>query len=89
MKARTAYRCGQHIALSPKEFSLFLYFMTNVGGLVTREMLLRDVWKLNFDPTTNVVDVNLSRLRKKLEEGFDTPALENVWGNGYRMTTGD
>ncbi|MBC7491870.1 MAG: response regulator transcription factor [Novosphingobium sp.] len=89
VKARTAYRCGQHIALSPKEFSLFLYFMTNVGGLVTREMLLRDVWKLNFDPTTNVVDVNLSRLRKKLEEGFDTPALENVWGNGYRLTTGD
>jgi len=89
VKARTAYRGGRHIALSPKEFDLFHYFMTNVDGLVTREMLLRDVWKLNFDPTTNVVDVNLSRLRKKLEDGFATPALENVWGSGYRLMTGD
>lgn len=88
VKARTVHRAGRHIPLSPREFALFHYLMMHVGGLVTRDMLLRDVWKLNFDPTTNVVDVNLSRLRRKLEDGFETPAIENVWGSGYRLTTG-
>jgi two-component system, OmpR family, response regulator len=89
LKARTAFRQGRHIPLSPKEFELFRYFMENTEELVTRDMLLRDVWKLNFDPQTNVVDVNLSRLRRKLEEGYDTPALENIWGSGYRLTMGE
>lgn len=88
LKARTAFRVGRHIALSPKEFALFTYLMENAGEVVTRDMLLRDVWKLNFDPTTNVVDVNISRLRRKLEDGFPTPALETVWGSGYRLTDG-
>lgn len=88
IKARTAFRANVHIALSPKEFALFRYFMENAGEVVTREMLLRDVWNMNFDPQTNVVDVNIGRLRKKLEDGFATPALETIWGSGYRLTSG-
>ncbi|MFM5908419.1 MAG: response regulator transcription factor [Novosphingobium sp.] len=87
-KARTAFRANRHIALSPKEFELFRYFMENAGEVVTREMLLRDVWKMNFDPQTNVVDVNIGRLRRKLEDGFATPALETIWGTGYRLLEG-
>jgi DNA-binding response OmpR family regulator len=88
LKARTAFRANRHIALSPKEFELFRYFMENAGEVVTREMLLRHVWKMNFDPQTNVVDVNIGRLRRKLEDGFAAPALETVWGVGYRLTEG-
>ncbi len=88
VKARTAFRNNRHLALSPREFELFRYFMENAGEVVTREMLLRDVWKMSFDPQTNVVDVNIGRLRRKLEEGFDGPALETVWGAGYRLLEG-
>ncbi len=89
VKARTAFRRNVHIPLSPKEFELFRYFMENAGEVVTRDMLLRDVWKMNFDPQTNVVDVNIGRLRRKLEQGFDKPALETIWGTGYRLTRGE
>lgn len=89
VKARTAFRGGKHIALSPREFTLFRYFVENGGETVTREMLLRDVWNMNFDPQTNVVDVNIGRLRRKLEDGFATPALETIWGVGYRLTRGE
>lgn len=89
LKARTAFRNNVHIALSPKEFELFRYFMENAGHVVTREMLLREVWNMNFDPQTNVVDVNISRLRRKLEEGYANPALETIWGIGYRLTAGE
>jgi two-component system OmpR family response regulator len=89
VKARTAFRSGKHLPLSPKEWELFRYFMENAGEVVTREMLLRDVWNMNFDPQTNVVDVNIGRLRRKLEDGFDAPALETIWGAGYRLTTGE
>jgi two-component system, OmpR family, response regulator len=88
VKARTAFRGNRHIALSPKEFELFRYFMENAGETVTREMLLRDVWNMNFDPQTNVVDVNIGRLRRKLEDGFEAPALETIWGSGYRLLEG-
>lgn len=88
VKARTAFRENRHLALSPKEFELFRYFMENAGEVVTREMLLRDVWNMSFDPQTNVVDVNIGRLRRKLEEGFGSPALETIWGTGYRLLEG-
>jgi two-component system, OmpR family, response regulator len=88
IKARTAFRQGRHIMLSPKEFTLFKYFMDHAGDVVTREMLLRDVWNLSFDPETNVIDVNVGRLRRKLDAGFATPALETIWGTGYRLVAG-
>ena len=61
--------------------------MENVGEIVTREMLLRHVWGLNFDPQTNVIDVNVVRLRRKLEDGFDSGCLATVRGRGYRLAT--
>lgn len=85
VRARTAHRAGRHLGLSPKEFELLKYLMENAGNIVTREMLLRQVWKLNFDPQTNVIDVNLVRLRRKLEDGFDSGMLETVRGQGYRL----
>ena len=83
--ARTAHRGGRHLALSPKEFELLKCLMEHGGEVVTREMLLREVWKLNFDPQTNVIDVNLTRLRRKIEEGFASVCLETVRGRGYRL----
>ena len=83
--ARTAHRAGRHLALSPKEFELLKCLMEHAGEVVTREMLLRDVWKLNFDPQTNVIDVNLVRLRRKIEDGFAAPCLETIRGRGYRL----
>ena len=88
VKARTAFRDNRHLPLSPKEFELFRYFMENAGEVVTREMLLRNVWKMDFDPQTNVVDVNIGRLRRKLEDGFERPALETILGSGYRLLDG-
>lgn len=88
VKARTAFRSNRHLALSPREFELFRYFIENAGEVITREMLLRDVWNMNFDPQTNVVDVSIGRLRRKLEDGFATPALETIWGTGYRLLDG-
>ena len=88
VRARTAHRAGRHLGLSPKEFELLKYLMENAGEVVTREMLLRHVWKLSFDPQTNVIDVNLVRLRRKLEDGFATPCLETLRGRGYRLNAG-
>lgn len=85
VKARTAYRNGRHVPLSPREFDLFHYLMRNAGEVVTREMLLTNVWRLNFDPQTNVVDVGIGRLRRKLEEAGDGPVLSTIWGSGYRL----
>ena len=86
VKARTVHREGRHIPLSPKEFNLFKYLIENAGEIVTKDMLLRHVWNLNFDPETNVIEVNVNRLRRKLDEGFDKPCLETVRGMGYRLT---
>ena len=83
--ARTAHRAGRHLRLSPKEFDLLKYLIENAGEIVTREMLLRHVWNLNFDPQTNVVDVNVVRLRRKLETDAETSCLETVRGRGYRL----
>jgi len=85
VRARTAHRAGRHLGLSPKEFELLKYLMENAGAIVTREMLLRHVWKLNFDPQTNVVDVNIVRLRRKLEDGRDGSCLVTVRGHGYQL----
>ena len=84
-KARTAHRGGEHLKLSPKEFDLLLYFFENQGALITRDMLLRDVWNLGFDPGTNVVDVNIGRLRRKLDNEDQTPLLNTVRGLGYKF----
>jgi two-component system OmpR family response regulator len=83
--ARVVRRNGKKIELKPREYLLLEYFARNAGKVVTRTMLLEQVWDYHFDPGTNVVDVHVSRLRRKLEEGFDRPLLHTVRGAGYML----
>jgi two-component system OmpR family response regulator len=82
-KARTVHRAGRHVPLSPKEFELVTVFSRNAGSVLTRKMLLETVWKLHFDPQTNVVDVHVGRLRRKLEAGGLPPVIHTARGEGY------
>ena len=83
--SRTVTRAGREIALQPKEFALLEYLLRHAGQVVTRTMLLEHVWGYHFDPQTNVIDVHISRLRQKIDKGFDTPLLHTVRGAGYRL----
>jgi two-component system OmpR family response regulator len=83
--SRQARRAGVAIALQPREFTLLEYLMRHAGQVVTRTMLLEGVWDYHFDPQTNVIDVHVSRLRAKIDRGFDLPLLETVRGAGYRL----
>jgi two-component system OmpR family response regulator len=83
--SRRVTRAGQEITLQPREFRLLEYLMRNAGRVVTRTMLLEHVWDYHFDPQTNVIDVHVSRLRGKIEKGFDKPLLHTVRGAGYVM----
>ena len=82
---RSVTRGGQSIPLQPREFKLLEYLMRNAGHIVTRTMLLENVWDYHFDPQTNVIDVHVSRLRSKIEKGFDSPILQTVRGAGYMI----
>jgi two-component system OmpR family response regulator len=82
LKARTVHVKRAHVAVSPKEFELITYFARNAGQIVTRMQLLENVWNLHFDPGTNVVDVHVGRLRRKLEEA-GTQAIQTARGEGY------
>jgi len=82
MKARTVHVNRAHVAVSPKEFELITYFARNAGQVVTRMQLLENVWNLHFDPGTNVVDVHVGRLRRKLEDAGST-AIQTARGEGY------
>lgn len=81
--ARTCNRQGQAIDLMAKEFKLLEYFMRRPGRLVTRTMLLEQVWDLSFDPTTSVVETHISRLRAKIDKPFDSPLIRTRRGEGY------
>jgi two-component system OmpR family response regulator len=83
--ARTVTRSGRPILLQPREFKLLEYLMRNAGHVVTRTMLLENVWDYHFDPQTNVIDVHVSRLRAKIDKGFDEPILQTVRGAGYML----
>jgi len=87
--SRRVTRAGKVIDLQPREFRLLEYLMRHAGQVVTRTMLLENVWDYHFDPQTNVVDVHISRLRRKIDEGVDRPFLETVRGAGYVLLTGD
>ena len=78
-------RDGKEIVLQPREFRLLEYLMKNHGQVVTRTMLLEHVWDYHFDPQTNVIDVHISRLRAKIDKGFDPPLLQTVRGAGYTI----
>lgn len=83
--SRTVKRGGKKIDLKPREYLLLEYFARNEGRVVTRTMLLEQVWDYHFDPATNVIDVHVSRLRRKLEDGFERPLLHTVRGAGYML----
>jgi len=83
--ARTVTRGNRKIELQPREFRLLEYLMRHSGQVVTRTMLLERVWDYHFDPQTNVIDVHISRLRRKIDRDFDTPLLHTVRGAGYAL----
>jgi two-component system, OmpR family, response regulator len=78
-------RAGKHIRLQPREQRLLEYLMRHAGQVVTRTMLLEQVWDLHFDPQTNVIDTQISRLRSKIDKDFDRPLLHTVRGAGYKL----
>ena len=82
---RSVRRAGEIISLQPREFRLLEYLMQNVGRVVTRTMLLEQLWDYHFDPQTAVIDVHISRLRSKIDKDFDPPLLQTVRGAGYRI----
>jgi two-component system, OmpR family, response regulator len=81
-------RDDQEIVLQPREFRLLEYLMRHAGQVVTRTMLLENVWDYHFDPQTNVIDVHISRLRSKIDKGFSQPLLHTVRGAGYMIRDG-
>jgi len=78
-------RGGKPVPLQPREFRLLEYLMKHAGQVVTRTMLLENVWDYHFDPQTNVIDVHISRLRSKIDKGFGEPLLHTVRGAGYMI----
>jgi len=86
---REVHRGDKKIDLQPREFKLLEYLMRNADRVVTRTMLLENVWDYHFDPQTNVIDVHVSRLRGKIDREFDTQLLETVRGAGYRLHAPD
>src|SRR3712207_4486433 len=85
---RRVSRAGKPITLQPREFKLLEYLMRHAGKVVTRTMLLENVWDYHFDPQTNVIDVHVSKLRQKIDAGFGKPLLHTVRGAGYRLGPG-
>jgi two-component system OmpR family response regulator len=86
--AHKVVRLGKEIVLQPREFRLLEYLMKHAGQVVTRTMLLENVWDYHFDPQTNVIDVHISRLRAKIDKGFDPPLLQTIRGAGYMIRDG-
>ncbi|MCH7985865.1 MAG: response regulator transcription factor [Acidobacteria bacterium] len=86
---RTVKRAGRRIELTPKEFALLEYLMLNAGRRVTRTMIIEHVWNLSFDTMTNVVDVYINYLRKKVDEGFGHRLIRTVRGVGYQLGSGE
>ena len=82
------FRAGKEIVLQPREFRLLEYLMRHAGQVVTRTMLLENVWDYHFDPQTNVIDVHISRLRGKIDKGHDKQLLQTVRGAGYTLRDG-
>ena len=86
--ARQVSRASKQIQLQPREFRLLEYLMRHANQVVTRTMLLENVWDYHFDPQTNVIDVHISRLRSKIDREFELPLLHTVRGAGYVLRDG-
>ena len=83
LMARTAERADKELQLTAREFDLLAFLIKHSGQVVTRKMLLEQVWDLHFDPQTNVIDVHMSRLRQAVDKGFNKPLIHTVRGAGY------
>jgi len=86
---RTVTRAGRRVDLQPQEFKLLEYLMRKAGHIVTRTMLLENVWEFHFDPQTNVVETHISRLRSKVDRGFEGELIHTVRGSGYVLREPD
>ena len=82
---RRVWRADRAIDLQPREFRLLEYLMRHADEVVTRTMLLEQVWDFHFEPKTSVVETHISRLRTKIDRGFDTPLIHTVRGAGYSL----
>ncbi len=87
--SRKVARGDRSIQLQPREFKLLEFLMRHAGNVVTRTMLLENVWDYHFDPQTNVIDTHISNLRHKIDVGFARPLLKTVRGSGYRLSADD
>ncbi len=85
LKKRIVTRNGRRVELQPQEFKILEYLMRHSGQVITRTMLLEAVWNYNFDPQTNVVDVHISRLRSKIDKGFDKQLIQTIRNMGYKI----
>ena len=83
---RKVTRGQQSLSLQPREFKLLEYLMRHANQVVTRTMLIENVWEYNFDPQTNVIDVHISKLRQRIDAEFDRPLLRTVRNAGYMLT---
>jgi len=83
--AHRVTRAGEEIVLQPREFRLLEYLMKHAGQVVTRTMLLENVWDYHFDPQTNVIDVHVSRLRSKVDKSFEHAMIHTIRGAGYMV----
>ncbi len=81
--ARSVYRANRRIDLSPREYALLEYLARNAGQILSRTMILEKVWDMNQDPLTNVVDVHINRLRRKVDYGHSRPLIHTIRGVGY------
>jgi len=84
--ARRVTRAGRGLDLLPREFKLLEHLLRHKDRVVTRTMMLEDLWDYRFDPHTSLIDTHISRLRKKIDEGFERPLLHTVRGSGYRLS---
>jgi two-component system OmpR family response regulator len=83
---RRVTRAGRRLDLLPREFKLLEHLLRHKDRVVTRTMMLEELWDYRFDPHTSLIDTHISRLRKKIDEGFATPLLHTVRGSGYRLS---
>jgi two-component system OmpR family response regulator len=82
---RSVTRAGKEITLQPTEFRLLEYLIRHAGRIVTRTMLLEGVWDFHFDPKTNIVETHISRLRSKVDRGFERELIQTIRGAGYKI----
>jgi hypothetical protein len=82
---KVARRGGKEISLTSKEFALLEYLIRNANRVVSKIQILENVWNMDFDPESNVVEVYMHQLRKKIDKGFETPVIETIIGVGYKL----